>query len=151
MRSIQDCSDGDDISLYTSRRAVAISSLTNCLLALATVVVLLGYVIPAYFGTLFCVSKTHSFGSVEAGKQLQHQFKLRNLQLWPVYITGVTSECGCAAATGSRKLPARVMPYEEFTLFTSVDTRGWNGKTRKKISVFVDGQELQLALEAEGR
>lgn len=125
-----------------------LNALLNITLGLTLVACALVYTFPIFSNELQISGSTHDFGSVQAGTELRHQFKLRNLHPWPIVVTGVNSDCGCTRSIVEQNPPFRLAPFQSITVSTALNTRGRTGRFSQNVHVTTsdnpNGTQLQL-------
>ena len=82
-------------------------------------------------------SRVHDFGTVNEGTALKHVFTVKNTGTSPLVLSGVTTSCGCTAATlGVDQIPAGGSGPIEVTF----DTHAFGGMGSKTITVSSNDQ-----------
>jgi hypothetical protein len=78
---------------------------------------------------------SHDFGSVARGAKAEFRFKLTNLYLEDVHISGVRSSCGCTTPTIATEL---LKTYEEGYILATFNTRNHLGQKSATVTVTLD-------------
>ncbi|HVA44836.1 MAG TPA: DUF1573 domain-containing protein [Pirellulales bacterium] len=78
---------------------------------------------------------SHDFGSVARGAKAEYRFKLTNIYLEDVHISGFRSSCGCTTPTISQEL---LKTYDEGYVVATFNTRNHLGQKSATITVTLD-------------
>lgn len=78
---------------------------------------------------------SHDFGAVARGAKTEHRFKLSNIYIEDVHISGVRSSCGCTTPTISQE---HLKTYEEGYIVATFNTRNHLGQKSATVTVTLD-------------
>ena len=78
---------------------------------------------------------SHDFGAVARGAKAEFRFKLTNIYLEDVHISGVTSSCGCTTPTIAKEL---LKTYDEGYIVAAFNTRNHLGQKSATLRVTFD-------------
>lgn len=77
----------------------------------------------------------HDFGTVARGAKAEHRFKLSNIYIEDVHISGVRSSCGCTTPTISQE---HLKTYDEGYIVATFNTRNHLGQKSATVTVTLD-------------
>ena len=92
---------------------------------------------------------THSFGEVNQGSKVVHDFVVENTGDADLIISKIIPGCGCTAASASSD---PIVPGSKNTIHVEFDTSGFSGQKTKDIMVYtndIDNTALKLALQGK--
>lgn len=78
---------------------------------------------------------SHDFGAVARGAKAEYRFKLANIYLEDVHISGVRSSCGCTTPTITQE---HLKTYDEGYIVATFNTRNHLGQKSATITVTLD-------------
>ncbi len=84
------------------------------------------------------VSVNFDFGTIEAGKKVEHVFKFKNTGDSDLIIRRTKASCGCTAIAPSKKV---IAPGEEGEIKAIFDSKGRSGPQSKQITVTLNDPE----------
>ena len=90
---------------------------------------------------------THSFGDIEKGKPVTHEFTFKNTTKQTVLITNVKASCGCTA-TNYTKTP--IKPGESATVAATYNAAN-PGSFSKNITVTTNDSDVNKILTIKGK
>jgi len=93
-------------------------------------------------------SKIYDFKTVKAGKSLKFNFTLKNTGKLDLKIRKIDSSCNCINLIADK---LTIKPNETINLVTTFNSKGYNGKILKRVTVFTnDPKNSKISLIVKG-
>lgn len=79
--------------------------------------------------------KNFDFGTLAAGKEVEHSFKFKNAGDFPLIINNVSASCGCTIPQWPRD---PIGPGEEGAILVHFNSKGKQGQQFKTVTIFAN-------------
>jgi hypothetical protein len=97
-------------------------------------------------GVMKFKAETHSFGKIEQGKPVTHEFTFTNTGTDPIVISNVSASCGCTTPSYTKD---PVLPGKTGSIKATYNAAAM-GSFNKSITVFSNAESANLTLFLKG-